>query len=168
MLVVIELKAASLADGRLIFEAWGRYPENFTYLTARVFAGVGDAERYLSSLFPTPESRAFHIVVGQEVVGIVKAAVLEHRAQVGYVVHKPHWGKGFATDALRGLTATLEASPTITRIWATCSLDNPASARVLEKCGFQREAVLRNWVTYPALGGTAFDNYSYIKLPKHD
>jgi len=28
-----------------------------------------------------------------------------------------------------------------------------------------REAILRNWVIYPALGSHAVDNYSYVKLP---
>jgi RimJ/RimL family protein N-acetyltransferase len=37
---------------------------------------------------------------------------------------------------------------------------------VLEKCGFEREGVLKNWVVYPAQGGRAFDNYSYVKLPR--
>jgi [ribosomal protein S5]-alanine N-acetyltransferase len=165
--VVIELRPVTLADARLILDAWGRYPENFTHLTARVFADLKDAERYLMGLFPTPESKAFHVVHERTVVGIVKAAVLEHRAQVGYVVNKSHWGKGIATTAVRQLSATLETSPAIKRIWATCALDNPASARVLEKCGFQREAVLRNWAIYPALGGAAFDNYSYVRLPHH-
>jgi ribosomal-protein-alanine N-acetyltransferase len=163
---VIELKPVDLADADTIFQAWGRYPENFTYLTARVFSDVGDARRYLVNLFPTPESKAFHIVdPANGAIGIVKAAIVEHRAQIGYVVHRPFWGKGVATAAVRELTGVVEALPDITRIWATCALDNPASARVLEKCGFRREAVLRNWVTYPAQGGRAFDNYSYVKIP---
>jgi [ribosomal protein S5]-alanine N-acetyltransferase len=163
---VIELKPVRLADAELIFQAWGRYQENFTYLTTRVFSDVNDAQRYLVNLFPTPESQAFHIVdPATGVIGIVKAAVVEHRAQIGYVVHRPFWGRGFATAAVRQLTDTVEALPGISRIWATCALDNPASVRVLEKCDFQREAVLKNWVTYPAQGGRAFDNYSYAKIP---
>ena len=153
-------------DASAIFEAWGRYAENFLHLTARVFLGVEDAEAYIAKLFEAPDSLAFHIVEPRGgIVGIVKAAVVGHRAQVGYVVHRSFWGRGFATAALRELIADLEAKPSISRIWATCSLDNPASARVLEKCGFEREAVLKNWVVYPALGDRAFDNYSYVKLP---
>jgi len=163
---VVELQPVSLADAELIFEAWGRHQENFTYLTARVFSNVGDAHRYLVKLFPTAESKASHIVdPAKGVVGIVKAAIFEHRAQIGYVVHKPFWGRGVATAAVGRLMAAIEGLPGISRIWATCALDNPASARVLEKCGFQREAILKNWVTYPALGGRVFDNYSYVKIP---
>jgi RimJ/RimL family protein N-acetyltransferase len=161
---LIQQKRVGLADAPILFESWGHRPENFAYLTARCFADLGDARTYAAGLLQTPSSLAFHIVepLGN-VVGIVKAAVQGHRAQVGYVVDKPHWGKGFATDAVRQIVAVLEATPTISRIWATCALDNPASARVLEKAGFTREAILKNWVIYPAQGDRAFDNYSYLR-----
>jgi ribosomal-protein-alanine N-acetyltransferase len=162
---MISLKPVELADAALIFEAWGRHAENFEFLTARVFADVADARRYIGSLFQTLESMAFHIVTSGGVVGIVKASVVGHRAQVGYVVHQAFSGRGLATAAVRELVARLEALPGIARIWATCALDNVASARVLEKCGFEREGVLKNWVIYPAQGGRAFDNYSYVRVP---
>jgi [ribosomal protein S5]-alanine N-acetyltransferase len=161
---MVELGPASVSDAATVYDAWGRYPANFERLTARVFRGVEDAAEYLGALLPTPQSLAFHIISDGRVVGIVKAAVVGHRAQVGYVVHEPYWGKGLATEAVRKLTELLEGSPGISRIWATCALDNPGSIRVLEKCGFQREAILRNWVIYPALGSHAVDNYSYVKL----
>jgi RimJ/RimL family protein N-acetyltransferase len=164
---VIGLTPVGRADANTIFQAWGRHPENFTYLTARVFSDVSDAQRYLDRLFLTPESMAFHVVDAESgVIGIVKAAIVEHRAQIGYVVHRPFWGKGVATAAVRQLIAVVEVLPAISRIWATCAIENPGSARVLEKCGFQREGILKNWVTYPAQGGRAFDNYSYVMLPE--
>jgi RimJ/RimL family protein N-acetyltransferase len=160
---VIKLKPVTASDAETMFEAWGRYPENFSYLTARVFF---DARRYVSSLFPTPESKAFHIVdSGSGVIGIAKAAIQEPRAQIGYVVHQPFSGRGFATAAVRQLIEVLEVMPSISRIWATCAMQNLASVRVLEKCGFQQEAVLKNWVKYPAHGNRAFDNYSYVRIP---
>jgi [ribosomal protein S5]-alanine N-acetyltransferase len=163
---MVELRPVSMSDAAILYDAWGRYPENFERLTARAFRGIEDAAEYLRALFPTPQSLAFHIISDGRIVGIVKAAVVGHRAQVGYVVHQPHWGKGLATEAVRKLTELLEGSPGISRIWATCALDNPGSIRVLEKCGFQREAILRNWVIYPAVGSHAIDNYSYVKLPR--
>lgn len=164
---LVELKPVVADDAALIFDSWGRRRENFTYLTARAFEDVSDAQRYVDNLFPNEQSVAFHIVAQNEgVVGIVKASVLGHRAQVGYVVDKTFWGRGFATAAVQQLLTKLEASPTLSRIWATCALDNAASARVLEKAGFVREAVLKNSVIYPALGGRAFDNYSYVLLPR--
>jgi ribosomal-protein-alanine N-acetyltransferase len=164
---MIVLKPAGLDDAEVIFNAWGRYPRNFTYLLAQVFSDVADAQRYLENVFSTPESKAFHIVDPENgVVGIVKAIIVGHTAKIGYVVHKPFWGRGVATTAVREVVGVVEASPAISRIWATCALDNVASARVLEKCGFQREAILKNWAMYPAQDGRALDNYSYVKIPE--
>ena len=164
---MIDLKPVSASDAELIFDAWGRCPQNFARLTARAFTDIGDAERYLRSLFAAPASIAFHIVESSgTVIGIVKAIVTEHRAQIGYVVHEPFRGRGLATRAVEALVERLETDPSISRVWATCALDNPASTRVLEKCGFQREGVLKNWVVYPALGAQASDNYSYVRVPR--
>ncbi len=164
---MIELKPVERTDGEFVFRTWGSHPENFAYLTARVFSDVTDADRYVAELFSTPESLAFHILEpASGIIGIVKAAVLGHRAQIGYVVHQPFWGRGFATTAVQRVTEMVEALPEIARVWATCALENPASVRVLEKCGYEREAILKNWVIYPAQGRGAFDNYSYVKLPR--
>jgi len=160
---LIELERVGRSDARLIFESWGQEPANFERLTARVFVDIGDAERYLAHIFTNPQSVAFHLrEPSGRVIGIAKAIVSEHRAQLGYVVHRPFWGRGIATEALRKLTAIARDIPGISRVWATCALDNTASVRVLEKCGYEREGVLKNWATYPALGGGAFDNYSYV------
>jgi len=161
---MIELRRVKLDDAETIFNAWGRYPENFSFSTARKFSGVDDAKRYLEKLFETPDSKAFHIVHPESgVVGVVKAGIVGHRAQTGYVVHRTFWGRGIATEATRRMTAIVEALPGISRVWATCAIDNPASARVLEKCGYEREGILRNWAKYPAQGDRTFDNYSYVR-----
>jgi RimJ/RimL family protein N-acetyltransferase len=163
---VVTLRPVHREDAEVIFEAWGRHPQNFAYLLARVFADVEDARRYIEALFPSPESKAFHIVNSDDrVVGIVKAPIHGHHAKIGYVVHEPFWGRGIATEAVRQMLATIERMPNVSRVWATCALENPASARVLEKCGFQREGILRNWATYPAHGGKPLDNYSYVRIP---
>jgi RimJ/RimL family protein N-acetyltransferase len=164
----ITLTPVDLAnDGPLVFRAWGHDRANFAYLTARAFDTADDASRYLASLFPLGgESLAFHVVHGgSDVVGIVKVNVTGHRAAVGYVIHRPYWGRGFATSAVQQVVERIEAMPGVGRIWATCALENRASSRVLEKCGFEREGILRNWVSYPAQGGRLFDNYSYVKVP---
>jgi RimJ/RimL family protein N-acetyltransferase len=161
---MIELREVVRSDAACIYESWGRFEENFERLTAKPFRQLSDAHRYLEELLSNASSSAFHLVSAGEVIGLVKAVVVQHRAQVGYVVHRPHWGRGLATLAVRELVSRLNARPEIQRVWATCALDNPGSARVLDKCGFEREGVLRNWAIYPALGGRAVDNYSYVHV----
>ena len=55
--------------------------------------------------------------------------------EMGYWVARPHWGKGFATEASRALIDIARALK-LARLEASHFLDNPASGRVLEKLGF--------------------------------
>ena len=55
--------------------------------------------------------------------------------EMGYWVARPHWGKGFATEASRALIDIARALK-LPRLEASHFLDNPASGRVLEKLGF--------------------------------
>jgi RimJ/RimL family protein N-acetyltransferase len=52
--------------------------------------------------------------------------------EVGYWIGREHWGRGVAT---RALSALLELVPT-RPLYARVAVRNPASRRVLEKCGF--------------------------------
>ena len=55
---------------------------------------------------------------------------------LGYWIGTPHWGQGYATEAVRGfLDATFSLSDAA-KIEATVKPENPASMRVLEHCGF--------------------------------
>jgi RimJ/RimL family protein N-acetyltransferase len=74
-----------------------------------------------------------------------------YRAQTGYVLARDAWGQGFATEALRALTDRAPALGII-RLHAVCHVDHAASARVLEKCGFEREGVLRRHSIFPNSG----------------
>lgn len=64
-------------------------------------------------------------------------------ADLGYVVNRAFWGKGYATEASRALLKFGFEERKLHRIWATCDAENAASARVLEKAGMRREGHLR-------------------------
>ncbi|GAC1443729.1 MAG: GNAT family N-acetyltransferase [Vulcanimicrobiaceae bacterium] len=64
-------------------------------------------------------------------------------AMIGYYFRPDVWGRGIATDAVRVVTAHLFASPQTHRVWANVMAPNAASARVLEKTGYLKEATLR-------------------------
>ena len=56
--------------------------------------------------------------------------------EFGYWISRPHWGRGFATEAGAALVDIARALG-LARLEASHFLDNPASGRVLEKLGFQ-------------------------------
>jgi RimJ/RimL family protein N-acetyltransferase len=163
---MLELIKVERTDAEKIYNAWGQCGDNFAYLTASTFKIVADAQNYIDAILSNELNLAFHVVdtKSKNIVGIIKASIMGHKALVGYVIHQPYWGKGFATEAVKRVTAMLENDPNITRVWATCALENTGSIRVLEKCGYEQECILKSWVVYPAQGTNAADNYSYIKL----
>ena len=74
---------------------------------------------------------------------------LKHRRGVlGYLVRPDHWGRGIVTEALRAVVehAFDRLDPPLIRVEADHYPENPASGRVLEKLGFQREGVLRSYI----------------------
>ena len=70
--------------------------------------------------------------------------VANEAGDLGYVLGRPHWGQGYATEAIRALVAFGFETVALHRIWATCDIGNVASARVLEKLGMRREGHIRH------------------------
>ncbi len=66
-------------------------------------------------------------------------------AELGYDLSRDCWGKGLMTRAVRAAVCWAFDSLEINRIQATVMVGNIASARVLEKCGFQKEGMLRDY-----------------------
>lgn len=66
-----------------------------------------------------------------------------HRAAVGYWLAKPFWGRGTMTAVVHWVCQHAFEEFGLVKVTAHVFSHNPASARVLEKCGFQQEGFLR-------------------------
>lgn len=64
-------------------------------------------------------------------------------ASMGYCLDDAAWGHGYATEGARGLLQWAFDTLDLNRVQAEADTRNVASARVLEKLGFQREGTLR-------------------------
>jgi [ribosomal protein S5]-alanine N-acetyltransferase len=64
-------------------------------------------------------------------------------AAVGYWLAQSHWGKGIATSALEQLTERVFNTTDIVRLYAHVFDGNIASIKVLQKCGYILEGMLR-------------------------
>lgn len=99
-----------------------------------------------------------------ELIGGIRLGIQSdvHRdASLGYILRRDLWGRGLVTEAAAALVNLGFARLGLHRIWATCSVENVASRRVLEKIGMHREAHLRDhlWVK-----GRWRDSYLYAFL----
>jgi ribosomal-protein-alanine N-acetyltransferase len=84
----------------------------------------------------------------------------DHLAEIGYWLGEEYWGKGIATAALRQMTEFGFSSRNFRKLCAPVLAANIASMRVLEKCGYQREAILKNEVQK---AGTYFDIHHFAQ-----
>jgi RimJ/RimL family protein N-acetyltransferase len=82
-------------------------------------------------------------------------------AEIGYWLAEPFQGKGIVTDAVRALVPVTFEQTDIVRIQAGIFSNNPASMRVLEKCGFIRESVHKNAITK---NGVVMDEVLYVRF----
>ena len=60
----------------------------------------------------------------------------EGEPTVGYWVARPYWGRGICTEALRLMISNIQSDTEIASLISGHFTDNPASGRVMEKCGF--------------------------------
>ncbi len=68
----------------------------------------------------------------------------EHRkAEIGYELHPTFWGKSIMTEAVSAIIQFGFNEMTLNRIEALYDPRNMSSGRVLEKCGFEYEGVMR-------------------------
>ena len=61
--------------------------------------------------------------------------------EMGYWIARPYWGRGFATEACGALVEIARALG-LSRLEGSHFIDNPASARVLEKLGFEPRGLI--------------------------
>jgi ribosomal-protein-alanine N-acetyltransferase len=85
------------------------------------------------------------------------------RAILGYELARPHWRQGIMTEALNALLDFGFAPMELNRVEALTFPENTASCLLLEKLGFRREGVLRQ---YEYLKGKYQDMAMYALLSK--
>lgn len=66
-----------------------------------------------------------------------------HRADIGYWLARPCWGRGIMTAVIGKLCDHAFGDWGLSKLSAYVFAHNAASARVLEKCGFEQEGYLR-------------------------
>jgi RimJ/RimL family protein N-acetyltransferase len=124
-----------------------------------------DAEFFLKHIANNPANLILAIDVNGEAIGSIgvhfKSDVYRNNAELGYWLSEQFWGKGIITEAVKALIKYVFENYHIKRIYACVFQNNTASIRVLEKCGFLREAVHKNAIIKK---GVIMDEYIYTKF----
>jgi RimJ/RimL family protein N-acetyltransferase len=137
------------------------WPRHLSLGDTRAFFAFSDAQWQRWPVGPyLIESRQ----TGQLLGGTGLAFETPFRAATGFVLAKDAWGSGYATEALRRVVA-VATDVGVRRLYALCHPDHAASRRVLEKCGFAREGLLRRRAKFPNLpAGEPGDVLCYARV----
>ena len=95
------------------------------------------------------------------IMGIYQMRPDDYRGEIGYMVLGVHEGKGFTSEAVAAIVKYGFEGLKLNSIEGIIDPGNTASARVLEKNNFRREAHLRQNVFYD---GKFLDSVIYAKL----
>ena len=111
-----------------------------------------DFYRELETLEHKPRHFMWMIQYKHYIVGSITSGSIPRSSYIfqgGYWVDADFWKKGVATHALRLVNAYLLNAWNAQRIQAVVETDNHGSARVLEKCGYRQEGLLRKYQSLP-------------------
>ncbi len=121
---------AALVNDRRIAENTARIPHPYR---------ISDAEAFIASVNHNGGESVFLITLPNgTLVGACGITPQERQApEIGYWLGVNHWGKGYATEAIHALVDYAFGDLEFEALQAGARVTNPASRRVLEKCGFQ-------------------------------
>lgn len=110
-------------------------------MLGRIRAGYAEG----TSLQLAIERNADHAFLG--VCLLFNVAPRGARAEIGYILGREHWRRGYVSEALPALVDHAFDAMRLNRLEADIDPRNVASARVLERLGFRREGLLRErWI----------------------
>jgi [ribosomal protein S5]-alanine N-acetyltransferase len=161
------LRRPADGDAPAVFARYAGDPAVTRFLGWRTHESAADTEQFLaccdaewraSGVGPfLIESREDGQLLGSASLRLVSS----QQAAAGYVLARDVWGRGYATEALLAMRA-LALRLGVLRLSAMCHPEHRASLRVMQKCGFTRDGLLRAHTQFPNLApGVAADVVCY-------
>jgi RimJ/RimL family protein N-acetyltransferase len=162
------LRRAKPDDATSIFHGWAQDPEVTKHLVWKPHTRVEEAAAHIARSNAAWEAGAGYTYFLEDretgaLAGSIVARPGGHGVNLGYLLARPFWGRGFMREAVEIITTWWLAQPDVFRVWATCDTENLRSARVLEGAGFQFEGTLRRWDRHPNVSPEPRDALCYSR-----
>jgi ribosomal-protein-alanine N-acetyltransferase len=105
-----------------------------------------DAIQFIQSVSKESPIKAYAIDINGQAIGaagiVLKEDIYKGNGEIGYWIGQEYWGKGIVTFVVKELLRKAFDELKLYRVYAEVFEHNNASARVLEKNGFSKEATL--------------------------
>ena len=124
---------AALANDRRVAENTEKIPHPYR---------LQDAERWIAGANAPGAVNYLITLIDDTVIGSVRLDLDDGPTpNIGYWLGTRHWGKGYATEAVRAMIDHAFTDLRHQALQSSVRVTNPQSRRVLEKCGFQWNGV---------------------------
>ena len=120
---------AHLAASRRIAEMLARMPHPY---------GEAEAEAFVAASAARADGCVYALTLGDNgaFIGCAALNAVPHGLELGYWIGEAWWGRGYATEAAHALVDHGFRASEVRLVQASCRVINPASRRVIQKCGF--------------------------------
>ena len=155
------LRPLSVADAAAVFE-WVSDARVTKFMPYNTYTDVKDVETWLRSVEEEDTEHHFGFVRKADGKLIGSGSIGPNEAgdtwEFGYNIRYDCWNRGYATEASRAMLKHAVGLG-VTQFGANHAVDNPASGRVMEKCGLH----LDHYGTYTSFDGLRTFNARFYK-----
>lgn len=141
------LRPFKVSDAEEMFENWAHDEEVTKFLTWTPHRSVEETRALLAvweEESKRPDVYHWAITIDGALIGdLALVAVHGENAHTGYALSRKFWGKGIMTEAYAEVLRYLFEEVGFHRIESSHAVHNPASGRVMEKCGLSYEGTFR-------------------------
>lgn len=148
------LRKFKIEDVQSIFDNWAKDPENVKYLSYKgPHKSSEETYKVLNEWIEKYKNKNYYrwcitLKDTKEIIGSIDVMqVMEIRStcELRYIISKKYWNKGIMTETLRAVIDYLFTKVGFNRIQARHFVENPASGKVMLKCGMKFEGILRQY-----------------------
>ncbi len=145
----LTLRPFRVNDAEDMFRNWAGDSEVTKFLTWTPHKNVDETRALLAAWeeeAQRPDVYHWAIECGGMLVGDISVVEVNERAEsacVGYCLSRKYWGRGIMSEAFRAVLSYLFGEVKFNRVYSSHSAENPASGKVMEKCGLLYEGTFR-------------------------
>lgn len=176
----LRLRPPQPGDEQAAHAGWAQDPEALRYLGWRARAELADTRAQLdwdqarwhkrsAWTWLLVEERGTAAARSGVPIGMVQLIPQRfdgppHHLRLGFLLTRPHWGRGLMREAVAAVLAEAFAQPSVWRVDALCDVDNHASSRLLRALSFVEEGVLCRHSLHPNVSDEPRDVTSFARL----
>ncbi len=160
----LKIRQLTDADAPALYAIFS-HPEVMRYWGSPAWTAISQAEERLASVqegYRSGERFQWGIERKEDSALLGACSIFSlnrpsRRAEIGYALGRPYWGQGYMGEALQALVAYAFETLDLNRLEADIDPRNHASAKTLERLGFQKEGFMpERWIVGDEVSDTWF------------